>query len=133
MNKSVYEEYERKFWDEFPFMRKWNSITETHEESTVLCEFSDGWLPLMYDLCKEIKDYMESNHLDLNSLHIVQAKEKFGALRVYCDGGDLEILKTIDKYEDKSQSICETCGEPGSTSSSNGWMLTLCKKCRTKP
>lgn len=133
MNESVYSQYEKRFWSEFPFMRNWDHEKGTHEDTAVLCEVSDGWLPLIYDLCSEIKEYMLKNNLDLNSLHMAQIKEKYAELRVYCDGGDSNIYEIISKYEEKSNSICEVCGRAGRLRNVNGWMVTICEKCETKP
>lgn len=58
----------------------------------------------------------------------VQVKEKFGALRFYIYNGD-ETAETLCLFaEDLSKKICEQCGAPGRTGSSEGmhWLKTLC-------
>jgi hypothetical protein len=59
--------------------------------------------------------------------HLVQVKEKFGALRFYINTGSDEIFKKIHSYENQSYEICETCGEKGELRLV-GWYKTLCNK-----
>ena len=62
---------------------------------------------------------------------IAQVKEKFGNLRIYCDGEDEYIRGVISMGEALSRSICENCGTNENVSKNkNGWVTTLCKSCR---
>ncbi len=62
------------------------------------------------------------------STHIIQVKEKFGGLRVYCGGSIPEFFAIIDQAEKESYEICEECGDPGKLREDLGWILTLCDK-----
>jgi hypothetical protein len=57
----------------------------------------------------------------------VQVKEKFGTLRFYVYGGDDTTHNYIALAEITSGVTCEICGKSGS-SSSGGWIKTLCKE-----
>lgn len=57
---------------------------------------------------------------------VVQVKEKFGGLRFYAHSYTEEARKLIDEAEDKSFTICETCGGEGKTQSPRGWLITMC-------
>lgn len=66
---------------------------------------------------------------DENDIVVAQVKEKFGGLRFYIGGASMEIHNEIEKVENESYKICESCGEPGETKG-NGWIKTLCDECR---
>ena len=61
---------------------------------------------------------------------ILQIKEKFGTLRVYITDGTDEDYLLIEKAEKKSSTICEICGQPGSTCYAWGWIKTMCPLCK---
>ena len=85
---------------------------------------NDGWFSLIYDLSKEI------TKLDPEGLtKATQVKEKFGGLRFYVNSGTNEIYDLIDKYEAKSYTICEECGNAGWLRDDLSWIKTLCHKC----
>lgn len=55
----------------------------------------------------------------------VQIKEKFGTLRLYCDGGN-SVTSHLVRYAELLSSVtCEKCGCPGRRISL-GWIKTLC-------
>ncbi|MBV5246934.1 hypothetical protein KUF57_25740, partial [Mycolicibacterium sp. PAM1] len=68
---------------------------------------------------------------------LLQVKEKFGALRYYCQPSgedpatDLwEMLESItDQAERTSVAICEQCGKSGTLVEINAWLKTLCQEC----
>ena len=89
-----------------------------------------GWHPLVLNLIKEIIKIAPDTEVS-------QIKEKYGTLRFYCqgDGGD-DIGGLIEKAEQESGVTCEVCGTKKNvatkSTTKNGWILTLCKKCRSK-
>ena len=87
-------------------------------------DISDGWFNLIYELSKKI------TKLD-SKCEAEQVKEKFGQLRYYTGPTTEEVFKLISTAENKSYKICEHCGRPGKPNS-DGWIKTLCKKCRKK-
>ncbi len=56
-----------------------------------------------------------------------QVKEKFGGLRFYYRGGDEYISGLAAMAESMSYVTCETCGNPGK-STSGGWIKTVCEE-----
>ena len=82
----------------------------------------DGWLQLVHDLIEE------AISLGWNK-QICQAKEKWGYLRFYTNGGTRKINDAISRYENLSGEICEVCGEAG-TPNGKGWITTTCEKHR---
>ena len=67
-------------------------------------------------------------HHPYTGFAVVQVKEKYGTLRLYCPG-----TPAIDKYirlaERLSAVTCEDCGKPGQANESD-WISTLCDECR---
>ena len=55
-----------------------------------------------------------------------QVKEKYGTLRFYTWTLSAEADEIVNRYETKSQYICETCGKSGQTYIHQGWYRTLC-------
>lgn len=117
------------------------------------CETGDGWYELLRDMCREISEAYQKAGEPIN-LVVDQVKEKFGTLRFYYhfDGhpqmfhafdflggpsmrfqqqeNDLqkEIAVAVRKAENRSGTVCEKCGKPGSLRK-GPWILTLCDSC----
>lgn len=92
-----------------------------------------GWYALVVDTDAQLAaldpDYV-----------VLQVKEKFGALRYYCQpsGEDpapevCDALDAItDEAERRSATICERCGQPGRLADFAGRLKTLCQRCAEK-
>lgn len=110
--------------------------------SNIGYEIGPGWYGLVGKLIASIHAHVKSNNCYRERLMkenrmrlpipeymeyptIVQIKEKFGALRFYCDGADKYIEGLIDMAEIMSSGICEKCGNVGHTRE-GGWLVTLC-------
>ncbi len=85
-----------------------------------------GWVGLI----DEIFDKKEK--LQLNTVKIVQVKEKYGGLRVYIDGYEMDenhpvykFEKFLHEVENRSFKICEACGKPGAVRGRH-WYYTSC-------
>lgn len=57
---------------------------------------------------------------------IVQAFQKWGALRFDVDGEDEAFEAVLAAIEDESLETCERCGAPGGLTIIDGWETTLC-------
>ena len=84
-----------------------------------------GWLDLIDELCTTLDELYPEQVI------AAQVKEKFGTLRFYIDykgksWGDVH--KLISEYENKSEFICERCGEEGKLRSGS-WLRCLCETC----
>lgn len=103
--------------------------------STYLDDIPVGWKIAFGEMmCEEIKqELIRCNYLD--EFRIVQAKEKFGGLRIYTNGTpvDCKVQQIIDKYSALSENICVICGKPDVPITKNGWISPYCKKCFTTP
>jgi hypothetical protein len=90
-------------------------------------ECGDGWFNLIDNLCDLLQ--WDSDHNKYPQIEAVQVKEKFGTLRFYVNGTNLQQEGMISFAEYLSGSICERCGSMEDVSQTNGWIVTLCKKC----
>lgn len=103
--------------------------------STYLDDMPNGWRKAFGEMmCEEIKqELVRCNYLD--EFRIIQAKEKFGGLRIYTNGEpvDCKVQQIIDKYSVLSENICIVCGKPDVPMTHNGWSSPYCKKCFTTP
>ena len=54
-------------------------------------------------------------------------KEKWGGLRISMISGTTEEWDFLEEIEERSLTVCEMCGEPG-TPTTKGWIKTLCDK-----
>ncbi len=117
-------------------------------------ECGDGWFPLLVILCRNIQRHIDWNNEivmadDTNKLGLakkkrkktdrklipqfvaLQVKEKFGALRIYHQGGDEYCQGLVDMAASVSWWTCEVCGigGPQHVGHTKGWIQSTCPKC----
>jgi hypothetical protein len=114
--------------EQYPFMLK----------RILFVEIDWGWCSLLRNLFEEITRrelLIAGTQPDYQLVEFVQIKEKFGALRAYCDGGNDDGIRfLIRSAEDKSYSVCEHCGGDvfSKQTTVRGWIRTLCNICHEK-
>jgi len=92
-----------------------------------------GWENLVYQLCKDIEaELVKLPEEERRLMYAVQIKEKYGALRFYMSSETDEICDLITEAEQKSTSICESCGATPARPRGGGWVITHCDRCATK-
>ena len=87
-------------------------------------EVGRGWWPLVEELAAKFESLPDD-------VTAQQIKEKFGELRFYVIGSDAAYAIEEDGCN-RSRTICEGCGAPGSIRQHGGWLATLCEGCLTK-
>lgn len=88
----------------------------------ITLQIKEGWYPLTIELIKELY----ANGWD-KSVYCI--KEKYASLRFYTHYEyKSPVQQIINRYEKKSEYICETCGERGEIRSHGGWQYTACRK-----
>ncbi|MES2486010.1 MAG: hypothetical protein V4581_08720 [Bacteroidota bacterium] len=80
-----------------------------------------GWYPLVIELVNELY----KNGWDKKVSCI---KEKYAGLRFHASVLDAGGDDITEKYERKSERVCETCGEEGRIRSDSGWDYVACHK-----
>jgi hypothetical protein len=74
----------------------------------------DGWFDLLRRLCEHLEPVAADAERETgHPFQIVQAKEKFGALRFYPNYSNDAIAALIGSAEIESTQTCEICGKPG--------------------
>lgn len=126
--------------EKFPFM-----IDKKYNES-LYCDITDGWYPLLENLCQKIADEYEQAGLPMD-LCVVDVKQEWCSLsfdfrfeneNVAADTAErvrelhCKIIEIVWFYEDKSTSVCEECGQPGKLIDDSGFQITLCDDCFAK-
>ena len=94
-------------------------------------ECGKGW----HDEIKVVIDYIENYNKDKNDdkkICILQIKEKFGGLRIYCNFYTNELESLIRNAEQNCEHICELCGSKENIGKTLGWITTCCKDCVKK-
>lgn len=160
------EELELTLGEAFPFMQRDRNVDMKERKKCKNayqawgCECSDGWYPLIYELCREISDRYAEEGVPAD-LIVLQVKEKWAGLRFYysypgephtpqvidCFGGPSlrlyprgdaddsrrtlkqDITSIVQKYEEKSKTVCEKCGREGSVRKNLPHICTLCDAC----
>lgn len=131
MKRKMKQELEDKLLEKFPWMESKDETGKGLGYCTP-CWIGDGWYDLIINLCNEIQEHYNKNNSDINTIRIYEVKEKYGYLRVDVENNIEGIYDIINKYEDESGKICDTCGEQGSPHVRNNWIQVLCKSCAEK-
>lgn len=106
------------------------SLAPMYFENLSYFECGDGWAGLIEEVISMLKKRQVKN------LRFTQAKEKWGALRLYV--GPIRSsyadwwFEYAEEILNRSMSICETCGEPGlprgGIDGKYAWIQTLCEE-----
>jgi len=97
-------------------------------------ECDHGWYPLIKEAEDWVNNWNEKNCNEDKELKIVQVKEKFGVLTIYCNFYPDNLHEKLFDLEQRSTKTCERCGKTEGTNckASHGWIYTLCPECRKK-
>lgn len=98
---------------------------------TELDSMDKGWKDAFgMNFCKDLRKALirTGGYKLLFGFRILQIKEKYGRLEVYCIGYNDEINKVISKYSKLSEKTCIRCGKPA-TWISKGWISPYCDDC----
>lgn len=98
---------------------------------TELDSMDKGWREAFgMNFCKDLKKALirTGGYKLLFGFRILQIKEKYGRLEVYCIGYNDEINKVISKYSKLSEKTCIRCGKQA-TWISKGWISPYCDDC----
>jgi hypothetical protein len=129
------EELEDKLFEKYPQIFPDGRNVDMKEN--LMCfgfEHGDGWYNLLDKLFEKITNLL----VPPNKIKMIQIKEKFGQLRIYfnqinCTKNIYEkIYKLLDEAEVESGKICEICGNEAKCTIENGWIHTICEKCKRK-
>lgn len=129
-------------------LAKWKLIGETiaekyphidtskhiwHELVNTGTEYGPGWNDLIIELFTKIEEIYEKNNVDVAEFRVDQIREKYARLDVWLHSSLPEVNKLIQEYEDKSETICDSCGKEGMLHvDQTGYFLIMCDNCALK-
>ena len=130
-------EENKKLCERYPFLiplSEWTGkpVKDYDYEWTYLDDIPKGWKKAFgIQMCEELRDILiEADYLD--KYQVVQAKEKYGVLRIYDNGVPESIYDKYQawlvKYEALSRDTCICCGKPGKMRN-DGWISPWCDEC----
>jgi hypothetical protein len=91
-------------------------------------EIPDGWYPLFFQMCNDIKAVLEKEGAKaLEDFYFFQVKEKYNQLRCYHTGSK-EIDDIISKYSYISRYVCTECRKPAIFETSV-YLTSFCNDC----
>jgi hypothetical protein len=86
----------------------------------------DGWFDTVWRLCEDLEPLVaEFERTAGCQFEVLQAKEKFGGLRIHVNHGNAAIRQRIETAIQESFHTCEVCGQPGRLRE-DGRIKTLC-------
>lgn len=92
-------------------------------------ELPKGWVRLGCELLHEFHD-LKTNKVLSPTFAVLQMKEKFGDLRVYCSEEPLIVQKLIESFAEMASKTCQDCSYyPAKLCERRSWMRTLCQNC----
>ena len=110
-------------------MDKDDNLKTPYELFGVECE--SGWDEILKPIFEYVENYNKDKDYD-DRLEILQIKEKFGTLRIYCNFYTEKLRNLIEKAEEESINTCECCGTHENLGWTSGWIKRLCKGCSEK-
>ena len=116
-------------------MEMYNHLKENHPVlyGNIGFECGTGWWLILHDMATWIEFQVEKNGFEMPEMQ--QIKEKFGGLRYYYQGNQIDDRKAgrlsgyIEAMENKASETCEICGEKAEIKVKNGWYRCQCEPC----
>lgn len=122
-----------KYKEKYPWIRLRNLYNgEISDTVDAMDEMPEGWKIAFGDLFLEELDKVIKYYSLEDEFVFEQIKEKYGALRCYCNVTHEEIWDILNKYEALSEHICIECGKPDVPILNLPWILPLCPECFKK-
>ena len=82
--------------------------------------------------CRDLKECCEKEGIGCADVYIIQAKEKFGGLRVYLNNEPECWSEHEYAWEYISEHTCIICGKFPCEKVATSWVSPFCKKCESK-
>lgn len=92
---------------------------------------SRGWLSLFEQVCQDVDQALGE---DKRNFRWAEIKHKYGGLTMYFDmegrGQEDPVVSAVQKIvfdaSERSETVCEVCGEPGTVEEQGFWLDCLC-------
>lgn len=124
------EENKQKFFAEI--IKRYPAVKDCPEIflNCISWTVGNGWTPIVNKLLERL--------IELDpGVQIIQIKEKFGGLRVYCDNvaddREVRVAVLVSGFEALADRTCEHCGSTNDVERRGPtWLKTYCKNCHAK-
>ena len=123
----MHKELEQKLVEQWP---QWFNIDGDISDTLMPWGFThdDGWFEILWRLCADLEPLVgELEQATGLKFEILQVKEKFGVLRIYCNQENDAIRQRLSAAIEESFHTCEVCGEPGILREGS-WFKTVCEE-----
>ena len=97
----------------------------TYTEWDALKHYTGWYKAFGKELLKDIDKQLRKDKMR-TSWRIMDIKEKYGSLRIYCNYASKEMYRLLDVYEDLSYHTCIECGKPAKYLT-GGYILPYCE------
>ena len=120
----------KEYLNKYPWL---NAYPESDNPVCALRWIPEGWVKAFGDImCEELDAALRKTD-DYHEAYVVEAKEKYGSLRIHLYPYNDEIFNILLKYECISQYVCCECGKLDSPMLNiGGWISPYCKECYDK-
>jgi len=101
-------------------------------DTNALNNMPEGWKRAFGDiLCEELDKAIREDGV-LEEFTILQLKEKYGELRIYCAPMTDKVAEVVRAFEIISRHVCINCGRPDTPMLMTTWEEPVCKECYAK-
>lgn len=95
-------------------------------------ELPKGWVKLGCELLHQFHE-LKTEKILSEAFKVLQMKEKFGDLVVYCSEEPMIVQNLISGFEQQAARTCQDCGFPvARLCERRNWMRTLCENCASR-
>lgn len=124
----------KEYLDKYPWLRTMNLYTgKVDNDFCALQDLPQGWVDAFGELLCEELDIAIKKAGFQDEFVILQAKEKYGQLRLYHSPSNQEINDIVNKYSLLSENICCICGAVDVPMLTRlGWISPFCEDCFNK-
>lgn len=114
---NTYSELIDRLGDKYDFLKDYNYLQD----------LPYGWVKCFgKQFCEDLEVAIDID--GIKDYQVLQAKEKFGELRWYDNGGEM-VQKVIDDYAHLSKHVCIVCGQMYVPIIDDGWVSPSCQDC----
>ena len=108
--------------------KQMNKLKTPYELFGIEC--GKGWGSLYQPILDKVEEINKED--PDNPIEVLQVKEKFGQLIICLNRYTPELTEMCMDASEKSNYICEECGERSEPRMDKGWIYQMCDKCYEK-
>jgi hypothetical protein len=123
-----------EYLTKYPWLNGYDPYPEDNENPVCVLEWLPrGWVDAFGEfLCEDLDRAIKSSNVQ-DEFKIIDAKEKYGAVRIYCQPCTPAIKDVLRVYAAISETVCCNCGAIEGVKFVNfGWVSPYCKRCYGK-